>query len=231
MILRLRLLTFCCLFAAASFCAVPSASAQVPDPEAHPAAKVSREFLTMIIARQWNQSADIVDEDSMKELRDDYVRRIDNAPTIDDEEMMLKRVGKGAKEEIAKMKPREFYIALHTGLQEQYDVNPDVLEEVRKTLTIKTLSVAEEGDKMAHLVVRTKHSNKRFIIERLELVTLINNGGKWQVALNQQAPKATPIPGAPPPKTPERNKPAADPVKPVTPKPAPKPAPPKRRPN
>jgi hypothetical protein len=76
--------------------------------------------------------------------------------------------------------------------------------------------------------VRTKHSNKRFLIERLELVTLLNNKGKWQVALNQQAPKATPIEGAgdaPPPV-----KPSSDPVKPSGSAKPPKPAPPKRKP-
>ncbi len=197
---------------------------QAADPEAHPAAKVVHDYLGMILARQWKGSSDIVDESSMKGLQDDYIARISRAPTMDDEESMVRRVGKGSLDEVRAMKPREFYTAYHEGLQERYKVDENILEIIRKSLTIKLLSVAEEGPKTVHILVRTKHSNGKVIIENLELVSLVKIGDKWKVALNEQSPKVTPVEGA----APAPKGPAVDPVKPAAKpaaKPAPKPAP------
>lgn len=204
---------------------MPRAAAQAVDPETHPASKVVSEYLTMILARQWNKSADIVDTASLKGLQEDYLKRIGAAPTMDDEENMVRRVGKGSVEEVKGMTPREFYTAYHAGLQERYKVDEEVLKTIRDTLTIKQLSLAQEGDRTVHILVRTKHSNAKVMIENLELVSLVKNGDKWQVALNEQAPKVTPLAGAAGgTKAPDPGK-LADPVKPATDpvKPAPKP--------
>jgi hypothetical protein len=212
----------------------PRVAAQPADPEAHPAGKVVREYLGMIITRQWKKSADIVDPRSMEVLHRDYVQRIEDARTMDDEDALIRRVGKFSRKEVESMTPREFYTAFHEGLQEKFRVEEAKLEMIRKTITIKLLSVAEEGERTAHILVRAKYSTGEYNIERLELVSLLKNGDKWQVALNEQAPKATPVGPAPPggAKPAEPVKPAADPVKPATPpkattppKPAPKPTP------
>lgn len=199
---------------------------QVADPESHPAAKVVHEYLAMILARQWKGSADIVDESSMKGLQDDYIARISKAPTMDDEENMVRRVGKGSLDEVKAMKPREFYTAYHEGLQDRYKVDEAVLAVIRSSLKITLLSVAQEGDKTVHVLVRTKHSNGKVNIENLELVSLIKSGEKWKVALNEQAPKVSPVDGA----APASKAQAIDPVvKPAAKPAAPKPAAPKKK--
>jgi hypothetical protein len=219
---RHLLLTLAC--GAAFTVAAPRASAQqAADPEAHPASKVVHEYLGMILSRQWNGSANIVDEASMEGLKADYVARIKQARTMDDEEAMVRRVGKSTLDEVEAMKPRDFYTAYHDGLQERYKVDEPTLELIRKSLSIKLLSLAQESDRLVHVLVRTKHSNGKVMIENLELVSLVKNGDKWQVALNEQAPKLTPVNGAAAPKA-GPAAPAADPVKPAV-KPATKPAP------
>ncbi len=189
--------------------------------DAHPTAKVVRDYLAMILARQWNKSAEILDAGSLKGLQDDYVTRLKNARTIDDEEAMTRRVGKGTLEEVAKMAPRDFYTAYHSGLQERYKVTEEVLDTIRKSLEIRLLSIAEEDPKLTHVLVRTRHSNGKARVENLELISLRKNGEKWQVALSEQAPRAIPleagrVPGASPGTALDPvNKPAV-PTKPAT---------------
>ena len=226
---RFRILVSTLLGVAALTVAVPTASAQAPAVD-HPAVKVVNEYLNQILTRQWKKSADIVDEASMKVLKDDYVARIKQARTMDDEEAMVKRVGKASLEEVTKMSPREWYSAYNDGLRERYNVPEERLAEIRRTIKLKTMSVAEdEGGRMVHILVKASYSTGEAAVERLDLTTLRNNGGKWQVVLDGQAPKITPLNGGAAPAGPA-------PVDPVKPAPAPpkttKPAPAKpKRPN
>ena len=215
---RFRFLVLTLFTAATLSAGVPRAAAQAADPEQHPAAKVVRDYLGMIITRQWKKSVDIVDDNSMKVLHGDYVDRLAHAPTMDEEEGMVRRVGKSTIEEVKQMKPREFYTAFHEGLQERYKVEEDKLEIIRKTITMKVLSVAEETPSLAHVLVRAKYSTGERLVERLELVSLVKPRDKWLVALNEQAPKSKALDGSPAdPASP--GKPAVDPVKPVKPVP------------
>jgi hypothetical protein len=216
----LRIFISALLGAAALAAAAPRAIAQAPAPAAnHPAVKVVNDYLGMILTRQWKKSADIVDDASIKTLKDDYVGRIKQARTIDDEEAMVRRVGKATLEEVEKMSAREWYAAYNDGLRERYKVEEEKLAEIRKTISLKTMSIAEdEGGKVVHILVKASYSTGDTAIERLDLTTLRNNGGKWQVVLDGQSPKITALkPGgsaAPAP---------VDPVKPAAPKTAPKP--------
>lgn len=231
MISRFRFLILAMSGAVALSAGTPRAGAEVVDPETHPAGKVVKEYLGMILARQWDKSADIVDEGSLGGLHKDYIARIGAARTMDDEEALIRRVGKSTVEEVKNMKPRDFYTAYHDGLQKTYKVEESTLDIIRKTLTMKLLSAALENERTIHILVRTKHANGKAVIENLELISLFKNGEKWQVALNEQAPKVTPMEGAESGgKAADPVKPAADPVKPATPpkpaapvKPAPRP--------
>lgn len=215
---RLRLLVSALLGAAALSAAVPCAVAQTPAAAAadHPAVKVVNDYLSMILTRQWKKSADIVDEASMKVLKDDYVGRIKQARTMDEEEAMVQRVGKRSLEEVAKMSPREWYSAYNDGLRERYQVADEKLVKIRETIKLRTMSIAEDdGGKVVHVLVKATYSTGEAAVERLDLTTLRNNAGKWQVVLDGQSPKITPLnPNGAGPATP----PVVDPVsKPATP--------------
>jgi hypothetical protein len=184
-----------------------------------------QQYLEMILLRQYDKSADIMDEKSLASLQAEYVERIRRAPTMDDEDLMIRRLGKSTANEVAAMKPRDFYTAYNTGLQQEHVVSDEVLAIVRKTLNFKVLSVAQETDKTVHVLVRTKHSNGKVLFESLDLISLVKNGEKWQIAPNQQAPKVTPLDGAggaksvdPVRSTDPVKKPTAAPVKPAPPK-------------
>src|SRR5213083_3507106 len=100
----------------------------------------------MILLREYNKSAEIMDEGSLAVLQKEYVERIKHAPTMDDEEAMIRRVRASTVDEVAQMKPRAFYTAYNIGLQEQHAVPEEALAIVRKTLTFRWLSVAQETD-------------------------------------------------------------------------------------
>ncbi len=214
--------------AALIFLAAASATAtgqDDPKVTAHPASKVVRDYLQLVLQREWNKSATLVEPNSLKQLHQDFIRRLKAAPTMDDEAEMTRRVGKQTSLEVEEMAPIAFYTAYHEGLQERWKVSPEVIKKVRDSLTVRLLSIGIEDDDHVHILVRTKHSNDKAIIENLELLSLIRLQGVWKVALNEQAPRITPLDSALPPAPPAANAGAKsiDPVKPA-PKPAAKPA-------
>ncbi len=179
-----------------------------------PSSKIDKSFLKGAYKRLKSWGLEVVFAKHAGSSNGTYAGNIrqrleDLQEAMDDEEAMVRRVGKGSVEEVTKMSAREFYTAYHNGLQERYKVDEEVLKVIRESLSIKLLSLAQEGDRTVHILVRTKHSNGKVFIENLELISLLKNGEKWQVALNEMAPKVTPLDG----KTPVR--PSADPVKPA----------------
>ena len=196
---------------------LPSRAEDDPKVTAHPAAKVVREYLQLVLQRDWNKSAALVEPLSLKQLHADFLIRLKKAPTMDDEQLMTKRVGKETYTEVENMAPISFYTAYHEGLQERWKVSPEVIKKVRDSLTIRLLSLGEEDPSHVHILVRTKHSTDKALIENLELLSLVKIDGAWKIALNEQAPKVTPLESAlaPAPPSAEPEKKPVDPVKPA----------------
>ena len=185
--------------------------------DSHPAAKVVRDYLNYVLQREWSKSADLVEPKSLETLQKDYIERVKRAQTMDEEEMMLRRVGKASLDDVAALAPREFYSAYHKGLQDRMQVSEETLERVKKSLTMKILSIAPEGDDRVHVLVRTKHSNEKLQIENLELISLLRIKDRWVVGLNEQVPKVTELKGGAP-----AGGPAPANADPAAPDPAPK---------
>ncbi|MES2707566.1 MAG: hypothetical protein V4726_13295 [Verrucomicrobiota bacterium] len=198
----------------------PLTAAESAKLEGNPAAKVVKEYLQLMLQREWVKSAALVEPASLTQLLADYVKRLKAAPTMDDEEEMIRRAGKKTLEEVAAMPPADFYAAYHQGIQERYKVPPEVIKKVRESLVLKVLSIAQEDDSHVHVLVRTKHSNDKAIFESLELVSLVKVGDAWKVGLNEQAPRVTPLEGAGAPSPAAADKPAEapKPAAPVKPK-------------
>lgn len=194
---------------------------------AHPASKVVKDYLQLVLQREWSKSAGLVEPNSLKQLHSDFLRRLKTAPTMDDEEEMTRRVGKETSLEVENMAPIAFYVAYHEGIQERWKVTPEIIKKVRDSLKVRLLSIGEDDADHVHILVRTTHSNDKAIIENLELISLIKSNGDWKVALNEQAPRITPLDSALPPAPPAAKptpelKPAAGEEKPAS-KPVPKP--------
>ena len=79
----------------------------------------------------------------------------------------------------------------HKGVQERFDVDQEKLNEILATLEVKLMSLAEEvvdGEKLTHILVRTRHNNGDRQISALDLVSLIMVDTSWKVTLNAQDP-------------------------------------------
>lgn len=175
---------------------LPAASAQQSSAQIakHPAAKVVQDYLRLALARKWEASAKLIEPESLTNLRDSYVRRIKRpGTTIEEETQMVKKLGKSGVEEVEKMPPASFYSAYNTALQEKYDLTNEVLTLIANTLELRLLSIALEGDELAHILVRTSHRDNRNHVSNLELVSLRKIRGKWLVALNEQIPVIIPL--------------------------------------
>ena len=160
----------------------------------HAAAQVVQQYLRLALARKWVESAKLIEPDSLQNLRDSYVRRIKRPGTsIEEETAMVKKLGKSDVEEVAKMPPIAFYAAYNTALQAKYDLTNEVLSIIARTLELRLLSIALEGDQLAHILVRTSHQDNRNHVSNLELVSLRKINGKWLVALNEQIPVIVPL--------------------------------------
>ena len=176
--------------------AVPSALAQQSSAQItkHPAAKVVQDYLRLALGRNWAASAKLIEPESLTNLRDSYVRRIKRPGTTVDEELgMVRKLGKSDVTEVEKMSPTAFYAAYNTALQSKYHLTEDVLKLISKSLELRLLSIALEGEELAHIVVRTSHRDNRNHVSNLELVSLRKVRDKWMVALNEQIPVIIPL--------------------------------------
>jgi hypothetical protein len=182
-----------------------------------------KEYLTCMLEQNWTGSAALVEPKSLADLRDDYVKRVKATASLDDEKMVLEKFKVANLEGIEKMSGSDFYVAYHHLLKERTPVDPAIMEKVRKSMQLRILSVAQEDEKLCHVLVRTKHHNDRVNIESLEVLSMVKLGEKWLVGLNEQTPKVTPLQAAPastdPAPVPEAPKPLPvkpEPSKPVT---------------
>lgn len=186
--------------------------------ENHPAVKVVKEYLKFMLSQDWEASSQIVERKSLEDLRNDYVKRVKETATLDDEKMVVEKFKVKQLEDIGKLSGAEFYIAYHHLLKERSPVDPEVLTRVRESMKLRVLSVAEETDSLVHVLVRTKHNNEKVVIESLEIISLIKVGDKWMVGLNEQTPKITPL-AAKTDETPAPEKAVPESPKPEAPKP------------
>ncbi len=192
-------------------CAPLAAQESNPEFDNNPAVKVVKEYLKCMLEQDWSGSSKLVEPKSLEDLRDDYVKRVKNTASLDEEKMVVEKFKVSRLEDIEKQSGAEFYIAYHRLLKERTPVEPAVLKKVRDSMKLRILSVAMETDKLCHILVRTKHNNDRVNVESIEVLSMVKLGDKWMVGLNEQTPKITPLETPPTP--------AADPQK-EAPKPA-----------
>lgn len=159
--------------------------------EAHPATQVVLSYLRYAMAQDWTKSVALLQPESVTDLRVRYVARIKQAATLDEEIAMVRKLDRNSLGEVEKMSDVDFYIAYHKGVQDRFDVTPEVLEQIRKTMGVKLLSLAtetvEEKD-YAHILVRTKHQNRDREVSSLDMISLLKLDGKWKVTLLAQMP-------------------------------------------
>jgi hypothetical protein len=188
------------LAAAAALACVPCSAAETSRDlaERHPAAKVVVDFLRLSVNRDWEKVAGLVAPDSLETLKRDYLKSVGD-PTLpfDQAQAMCRAVGVEDEAAIAAMTPVAFYVAYNQGLQKRYNVTDAINRRIAQTLELNLLSIAEERADLVHLVVRTEHQTMNHQVRNLEIVSLVKQNGRWLVALGEQKPKYTPLPGKP----------------------------------
>ena len=185
----------------------------------HPAVLVVKDYLKCMLEQNWTGSSALVEPKSLSDLRDDYVKRVKNTASLDEEKMVVEKFKVERLEDIEKMSGTDFYIAYHRLLKERAPVEPAVLKKVRDSMKLRILSVAMENENLCHILVRTKHNNDRVTVESLEVLSMVKLGGKWVVGLNEQTPKITPLQAAGAGTTETPTEPATKPKAEVKPEP------------
>jgi hypothetical protein len=173
---------------AASLPLAAQSNAQI---EGHPATQVVLSYLRYAMAQDWTKSVALLEPESVTDLRVRYLERIKQASTIDEEIAMVRKLNCNNLSEVEKMTDVDFYIAYHKGVQDRFEVTPEILEQIRKTMGVKLLSLGEEtveGKDYTHVLVRTKHQNRDREVSSLDMISLVKIDGKWKVTLLAQRP-------------------------------------------
>jgi hypothetical protein len=186
------------------------ASAEI---ENHATVKVVKAYLGYMLEQNWSGSSQLVEPKSLEDLRNDYVKRVKSTATLDEEKMVVEKFGVTKLEDIEKLSGAQFYVTYHKLLKERSPADPEVVKKVRESMKLRILSLALENEKLAHVLVRTKHNNSKVVIESVEVISLVKVGDKWMVGLNEQSPKVTPY-------KPEGEAATTEAPKPTTPAPA-----------
>jgi hypothetical protein len=164
--------------------------------ESHPAVKVVREYNSAILNEGWEKASVLIEPASLASLRDDYVDRAKRPGvlSLDDEKLLLGKFAVKDLDAIKKVDPKKFYVGYHQLIKTDKSAPEEVIKRVRETMKLTVLGVVEEKEQnKVHVILRSKHENGRALIDNLELVSLINEGGKWLVGLNEQTAKVTPL--------------------------------------
>jgi len=178
---------------AASLLVTSSPAKDNKDLNDHPATKTVIKYLNRALARDWDAITSLIEPASLTGVHKSFVNRIKNAPTIDDEYSMVRALGKTKLKEVEAMKSGDFYAAYHRSLQKRYQLTGDKIKAISESIKLNILSVATEGDNLAHVLVRTQHEDGKHQIQNLELLSLVKHGDQWLVSLEQHRPVVTPL--------------------------------------
>ena len=158
---------------------------------AHPATKVTFQYLKNAMGQDWDGAAELIEPLSLENLKARYIMKIKASSTFDEEIARVRKVDCSNLREVESLKPVDFYVRYHKGVQQRFKVDQTILDKILTSLEVKLLSLAEDNvDKKeyCHILVRTRHSNGDKQISALDLVSLVKIKGVWKVTLNAQQP-------------------------------------------
>lgn len=158
---------------------------------AHSATKVTFQYLKNAMGQDWDGAAELIEPLSLENLKARYIMKIKASSTFDEEIARVRKVDCSNLREVESLKPVDFYVRYHKGVQQRFKVDQTILDKILASLEVKLLSLAEDNvDKKeyCHILVRTRHSNGDKQISALDLVSLVKIKGVWKVTLNAQQP-------------------------------------------
>ncbi len=183
------------IFCAAFVSAPTTGQGQVSEAQlSHKAYQRVVSYLTYAMGQDWPKSAALIEENSLKNLRDRFIGRIMKARTVQEELDMCRALNCSNLAEVKKLDPTTFYISYHQGIQKAYKVSAEKLKMIMESKEVKLISLGEEshaGKDFAHVLVRTRHKNGDKFVSSLELVSMMKVDGVWLVTMEAQKPTVT----------------------------------------
>lgn len=171
----------------------PRLAADTPE---HPAAAVVTEYLTAVVGQEWKAAAEHVALDALQRRQAQFVEAVQTSPTIDIERARLEGLGVRDLEELRRMSPREFYERERDAMHRPLNVTPATLERKKESLKVSFIAVVEEGDDVAHALVRTSQETLDTVIEEMLVLTLEKQSDNaWRVVPDAQRPIIQPLSG------------------------------------
>ncbi len=157
----------------------------------HPSHKVAEKYLRAIHLHQWNEAADLVETQSLKNLKDFQRRYLLKAPTIGEEQELLRLLGLSKISDLDPLTPREIFIRRGQAKTKRLVDAEKHVAEMKKTLVMKTLGTATEGTNAVHVIIRKEFASesegKGF--SELSFISLVKEGTVWKISLDAQEPK------------------------------------------
>jgi|MDTC01.3.fsa_nt_gb hypothetical protein len=157
--------------------------------ELHGSYKVAESYLSAIHLHQWESAVKLVETKSLENLKVFQKNYLLRAPTIAEEQELLRLLGMTDISDIDAMRPAEVFVRRGKAKTKKL-VSPDKhIEQMKKTLKIKTLGTVEEGDSTVHAVIRKEFAADEKGFSELAFVSLVKDGTVWKVSLDAQEPK------------------------------------------
>lgn len=155
----------------------------------HPAYKVAEKYMKAIHVHSWDEAVKLVETKSLQNLKEFQKRYLNRAPTMAEEEELLRLLGMSKIGDLDKMSPSEVFIRRGMAKTKRL-VDPDKhIAAMKKTLAMKTLGTVPEGKDMVHVVIRKEFAAEGKAFSELAFVSVVKEGTVWKVSLDAQEPK------------------------------------------
>lgn len=162
----------------------------------HASYKVAEKYARAVQLHQWEEAADLVETRSLENLKVFQRRYLERAPTIAEEQELLRLLGMADISDLDTMAPREVFIRRGQAKTKQLLDPEKHLAELKASLVMKTLGTAPEGTDAVHVVLRkefaSKSEGKGF--SELAFISLVKEGTVWKISLDAQEPKMFALP-------------------------------------
>ncbi len=170
-----------------------SSVALAHEPPMHPAYKVAEKYIRASHLHQWTYAVKMIESRSLENLKVIQKRFLLNAPTIPDEEELLRRLGLSDVSGLDELTPEEVFIRRAAANTRDLPDPEAHIAQMEKSLKLTTLTTARENDDLVHVLMRVSYIVKTRAIAELALVSLIKEGTVWKISLDAQEPTVTPV--------------------------------------
>lgn len=162
-------------------------------PTLHPGYKVAEKYLKATHGHDWEYAVKMIENRSLENFKRIQKTILLRAPTMSDEEILLRQLGLSKISDLDKYSAAEIFV-LRAKANAKALRDPEAyVARVRETLKLVTIGTAIEGSDLVHVLVRVTYETPTRAFSELGLVSLAKEGTVWKITLDAQEPKVTPL--------------------------------------